>query len=173
MCSARSRWRLALCVAAFLALVTLAGCASGDTETQKAAEKEKLLPGQVSLDETVYECLVEVGVQVAVARRDLAFFRDARAARDVVQIGEEEDHQDDVVVRLLASRGGGAREWMLWYSQPASTSLNPEEILRLPLGPTDTGFSPAENPYVAFKVKPKESFRKEIHRCVEYPLDAG
>ena len=153
------------------ALIVLGGCGGGAEET--SAAKEKLLPGQISLNETVYDCLVEVGVQLAVAPRDLAFFRQAEAAGDVIQVGEESDHQDKVVVRLLASEGGGPASWMLWYSQAPSSSMSPEEIIRRPIGPADVGFSPAEDPYVAFKVKPKYAFRKEIHRCVEFPLDAG
>lgn len=175
MAGGQLRWWLAIC-AAGLSCLFWVGCGGETTETQtrKDAADQKLLPGQISLDETVYECLVEVGAQFAVARRDLAFFRDAEAADDIAQIGEKTDHRDDgVIVRLLASRSGGASEWMLWYSQPPGSSLDPEAIVESPTGISDLDFSPAKDPYVAFKVKPKYAFRKEIHRCVEFPLAAG
>jgi hypothetical protein len=164
----RFRGPLTMAVTALL-LIAAGGCGE-DQETAKA--KPKLLPGQISLDETVYECLAEVGVQFAVARRDLAFFRDARAADDVTQIGEEEDEEDGVVVRLLASKREGPAKWMLWYSQPPAASGTPEEIVEYPITPAAVNFSPRD-PYVAFKVGPKKSFRDEIHRCVEFPLTAG
>jgi hypothetical protein len=119
--------------------------------------------------ETVQDCLIEVGVQFAVAPRDLAFFREARGAGDVVQIGSVRENQDDVVVRLLAARNGGAARWMLWYSQPPSSSKSPEEIINHPAGQEGGLYSPSHT-YVAFKVKPKLSFRKEIRRCVGFAM---
>lgn len=164
--SLRSGLRIAV---GSLVLLLLSGCGEGGEESSE----QRPLPGQVSLDETAFECLTEVGVQLAIAPGNLAFYKEAKAAGDVVEIGEEHDHRDEVVVRLLASKRGGPKEWMLWYSQPPSSSETPESIVDNRVDPSTMGFSPATDPYVAFKVKPKYVFRKEIHRCVEFPLDAG
>lgn len=172
----RRRPGLRSVVATLLVALLLASCGGGDTGETTQAEKTakpKLLPGQVSLDETVFECLTEVGAFLAIAPRDIAFFRKAKATNDVVQVGEEHDRRDGVIVRLLASKRGGTKEWMLWYSQPSSSSLDPESIVRQEIDPNVMGFSPEEHPYVAFEVKPREYIRREIHRCVEFPLAMG
>jgi hypothetical protein len=148
------------------ALFVFAGCGGGGAAGAEDANRH---PQTTAPQETVQDCLIEVGVQFAVAPRDLAFFREARQAGDVVQIGSKRENGDDVVVRLLAARNGGAARWMLWYSQPPSSSKSPEEIINHPAGPEGGLYSPSHT-YVAFKVKPKRSFRKEIRRCVAFPL---
>jgi hypothetical protein len=144
----------------------MVGCGS---DREARTDASRLDSPTASHHETVQDCLIEVGVQFAVAPRDLAFLREARGAGGVVQIGSERENQDDVVVRLLAARNGGAARWMLWYSQPPSSSRTPEQIIDNPAGPEGGVYSPSHT-YVAFKVKPKSSFRKEIRRCVNFSM---
>lgn len=158
---------------AAVVLLALGGCGSGSTGEEAAAPKPKpkLLPGQISLHETVQDCVTEVGVQLAIEPSNIAFFKRAREAHDVVEIGSKSESKNDVVVHLLASRSGGSRAWMLWYSQPQGEDRSPEEIIHHPAWPYST--APAvSHTYVAFKVKPKQSFRKEIWRCVHFKLSS-
>ena len=165
------RWLLASC-ACVLGVFLLSACGSSKEDaTAKEKAKPKLAPGQVSLDETVHECLVEVGVQWAIAPRDLEFLRTAREAHDVAEIGSKYDKDDEVLIRLLASRREGPKKWMLWYSEPRSDSKSPEYIIHHPVGIEGGARSP-ERIYVAFAVGPDRAFRNEVRRCVDFPRGA-
>lgn len=162
----RRSW-LWLAAAAALLVNLPAGCGT-DGEATGQQEGRKPDSYAVAHGEAIQECLIEVGAQFAVLPRDIAFFEDARQAADVTAASSAYDDIDKVTVRLLVSKKGGAKAWMLWYSRSPSSSRSPEYVVRhlISLGATA---SPKRG-FVAFKVKPKFSFRKEIRRCVRFPL---
>jgi hypothetical protein len=159
-------WRWSATAALFI-LFALTGCGSSDEATDRGGGG-KPDSYAVAHGEAIQDCLVEVGVQFAVAPRDIAFFEDAQRAADVAEGGSAYDSVDGETVRLLVAKKGGAKEWMLWYPLPPPSS---------PQGPVyvvhqlhTQGAAPSRPVFVAFKVKPKFSFRKEIRRCVRFPL---
>jgi hypothetical protein len=150
--------------AVFLLLAFLsAGCGSGAQTTGKEA-REKPDSYAVAHGESIEDCLIEVGVQFAVAPHDIAFFDKAREGGDVAEGGSAYDVIDKVDVRLLVAKQGGAKQWMLWYSLPPSSSRGPDYVAH---HLTSQSAGPI---FVAFKVKPKFSFRREIRRCIRFPL---
>jgi hypothetical protein len=158
-------WLPPTTTAALLLVLISIGCGTGGATTPgKEAKPDSYA---VAHGETIEDCLIEVGVQFAVLPRDLAFFETARAAGDVAEGGSAYDDLDKVPVRLLVSRKGGAKDWMLWYSEPSDPSRGPEYLVRHLKSLRAASAAPV---FVAFKVKPKLSFRKEIRRCVRFPL---
>jgi hypothetical protein len=146
----------------------LIGCGTSDETTDRGGGGGKPDSYAASHGEAIQDCLVEVGVQFAVAPRDIAFFEDAREAADVAEGGSAYDSVDKETVRLLIAKKGGAREWMLWYSQPPPSS--PQSPVYVVHHLHAQGAASSRPVFVAFKVKPKFSFRKEIRRCVRFPL---
>jgi len=160
-------WWWSVITVALLTAVLATGCGT-DTESTGAEEGGKPDSYAVAHGETIEDCLIEVGVQFATDPHDIAFFEDARKGADVGEGGFAYDAIDKVDVRLLVSKREGAKRWMLWYSRPPSSSLGPEYVAHHLGSPAETASSAPV--FVAFKVKPKFSFRKEIRRCVRFPL---
>lgn len=160
----RSWLRLAVVPALLLALFA-AGCGAG-SKADGGQEPGKPASFAVAHGESIEDCLIEVGVQFAVLPHDIAFFEDAQRAGDVSEGGSAYDNVDKVDVRLLLSKRGGAKKWMLWYTQEPS-SRSPEYVLRHQEAARAASSRPV---FVAFALKPKFSFRKEIRRCVRFPL---
>jgi hypothetical protein len=163
----RGSWLWPAAVVALLVALFSTGCGTGG-EATGGEEKEKPDSYAVAHRETIEDCLIEVGVQFAVVPHDIAFFERAQRADDVTEGGSAYDDMDEVDVRLLVSRRGGAKEWMLWYSQPLSSSRSPEYVVRHL--DSQRAAASTEPVFVAFKVKPKFSFRREIRRCVRFSL---
>lgn len=115
--------------------------------------------------ETIEECLIEVGVQFAVAPKDVAFLAHERRRHNVEERASKVDDQDGVVVRVLTAKRGGPKRWLLWYSELPSESTSPSEIIdELPYRSAST----PTHSFVAFKIRAKPSFRHEIRRCVDF-----
>ena len=166
---ARTRaWLRRAAAATLLVSFLSTGCGGTGDETASQEGKGKPESYAVAHGEAIEDCLIEVGVQFAVLPHDIAFFEKARAAGDVREGSSAYDSVDKVAVRLLVAREGGAKQWMLWYSQPRSSSRSPEYVVRH-LHPAGAAGS-SRPAFVAFALKPKFSFRKEIRRCVRFPL---
>jgi hypothetical protein len=152
----RLRQPLAL-LSAIVAGLLLSACGA-DSSKPEAAANTRTSATTTKYEETVEECLIEVGVQFAVVPHDIHFLAQARRNQNVLDRGFEHESQDNVVVRVLTARDGGPEKWTIWYSQPPSESLSPRQILE----------ESPPNSYVAFKTWPKPSFRHEVSRCVEF-----
>jgi hypothetical protein len=147
------------------------GCGDGGEGEAETNGRES----PVVQKETIRECLEAAAVQTAAAQRDLGFFWNARRAHDSALVGSSHDESDNVDVRLYTGKSG-PQEWMLWTSQPASSSLTIPEIvhLRERYYSLDVG-SPwktahehyVQRAYVAFKLKPGPRFRKMVRHCLE------
>jgi hypothetical protein len=156
--------------------LTWTGC--GDGAESGAETSGRKAP--VVQEETIRECLEASAVQTAAAQADLSFFWKARRAHDVTPADSARDDSDNVKVRLFTGQGG-PQDWMLWASQPASSSLSIPEIVHLreryyslEVGdPWKTAHEHyVQRAYVAFKLKPGPHFRNMVGRCLELQLKA-
>jgi hypothetical protein len=160
-----------------LAIATGSGCGDG-SEAHKGNSSYAIDHG-----ETVHDCLVYVGAAFAGSPDAVPFFWQAKRSGGVVRMGSAYDPRQGLKIKLLVPKEGGAKKWMLWYSQPPSASQSIRQIIenwarwyRFP--PTN----PEKNErldkhlqrnYVIFRDEPTPAFRKEARRCVNFPLAAG
>jgi hypothetical protein len=173
-----------------LALVSLAAAGCGSDATSQSQEgpeanepkvKEKTGSTAVEQGESIHDCLSAFAIPIATDPQNISFFKKAMKAGNVVEIGSAYDPLEDVLVRLFAPRHRGAGAWMLWRSQPSSSSISLEDIVRLradyytldEADPRKTHTRYLERNFVYIEFTPNLAFRKLLRRCVRFPLAAA
>lgn len=173
------RRRLSLAaIAGVCLLVIMAGSGCGEGATAKGPTSYAIEHG-----ETVHDCLIRVGVTFAGSPNGIPFFWQAKRSGGVIQIGYALDSRQGLEIKLLVPKEGGAKKWMLWYSQPPSSSQSIVEIIkgwarwyRLPSTDPEKNERLDEHlhrNYVVFREEPTAAFRKKARHCVDFPLAAS
>lgn len=133
--------------------------------------------------ETVHDCLLKIGgASFVQAPNRIPFFWRAKKSSGVVEVGSAYDPQQGLEIHLLVPKDGGAKRWMLWYSQPPSSSQSIFEITsrwalwyKLPRSDphkNDRFDKHLHRNYVVSVVRPAPRFRREARHCVNFPLTA-
>jgi len=178
-CEGRKAKRLSLTAIVSLCVFTLlGGCGSGGDPDHGNSSYA------IEHGETVHDCLLKIGGATFVqAPNRIPFFWRAKKSNGVIEAGSAYDPQQGLEIHLLVPKVGGAKRWMLWYSQPPSSSQSILEItsrwaLWYKLPPSD----PHKNDrfdkhlhrnYVVSVVRPAPRFRREARHCVKFPSTAG
>lgn len=163
-----------LCI---LVVAAGAGCGGGSSSAEGNSSYA------IEHGETVNDCLVRLGASFAEAQDQISFFWQAKKSGGVVQVGSAYDPQQDLESRLFVPKEAGTEKWMLWYTQPPSSSQSMREMISrwelwYRLTPTDPGKNDhfdrhLHRNYVMWIIEPTRDFRKEARRCVRFPLTAG
>jgi hypothetical protein len=153
-----------LLLVAIVVALSLAACGGARQEATATAQPKSPaamlgLADSQRPNETIEGCLIEVGVQFAVAPQNIAFLYRERRKGDVLVQGVGFEEETRVVVKVLTAKHGGSARWTIWYAQPFPGSLSPRQVIEQ---------SPPRS-YVAFKVRPTPSFRHEVTECTAFP----
>ena len=158
-----------------LAFLGVAGC--GDDGPSDQSGRAETGSEAVRHGEAIQDCLVGLGVSWPRDLGAISFYRKAAKAGEVAEIGSAYDPREDVFVRLLAPKQGAER-WLLWRSQPPSSSKSIADLAAMredwysfdKTDPRKLHNRYLERYYVGFLEDPSVAARKRAKRCVDFPL---